>query len=145
MQHVTSSCQQRVQGVCPTGWHVPSDAEWKQMEMAVGMSQSDADNTGDRGTIAAKLSGNTGWTFSSTTNAAGNLSASGRNSSGFSALPAGYYYGSYGGFGDGADFWSATETDSSDAWQRSLYYGNAGVHRSCGTKNFGYSVRCLRD
>ena len=132
-----------VQGICPTGWHVPSDAEWKQMEMAVGMSQSDADNTGYRGTIAAKLSGNTGWTSSSTTNAAGNLSASGRNSSGFSALPAGYF--SYNYFGDCAYFWSATESASSSAWRRRLSYNNAGVSRTNGTKDYGYSVRCLRD
>ena len=134
-----------VQGICPTGWHVPSDAEWKQLEMAVGMSQSDADNTGYRGTIAAKLSGNTGWTSSTNANAAGNLSAPDRNSSGFSALPAGYYLGCYDSFGDYALFWSATEIDSPYAWIRYLLYSNAGVYRYRSNKPFGYSVRCVKD
>ena len=137
-----------VQGICPTGWHVPSDAEWKQMEMAVGMSQSDADTTGYRGTVAAKLSGNTGWTSSSNANAAGNQSAMDRNSSGFSALPAGNYNGFYNGlsgsFGKYADFWSATESDTSYALHRGLEYSNAGVRRSKEGKRSGFSVRCLR-
>ena len=137
----SSSNPSGVQGVCPTGWHVPSDAEWKQMEMAVGMSQSDADNIQYRGNIAAKLSGNTGWTSSTNANAAGNLSAPGRNSSGFSALPASGYYS----FGDYAGFWSATEFDSSLAWLRHLLYNNAGVYRDGNPKGDGYSVRCLRD
>ena len=148
VMHGTSSSSANpsgVQGICPTGWHVPSDAEWKQMEMAVGMSQRDADNTEYRGYIAAKLSGNTGWTSSTNANAAGNLSAPDRNSSGFSALPAGTYYGSYHYFGDLAVFWSATDYDSSYAWLRFLNYNNAGVYRYNYNKNGGYSVRCLRD
>ena len=135
-----------VQGICPTGWHVPSDAEWKQMEMAVGMSQSDADNMGYRGNIAARLCGNTGWTSSSTANAAGNTSATGRNSSGFSALPAGTYHDGYGSFAYNAFFWSATESSSTSAFGRGLGYDKAGVGRGNNyTKNNGYSVRCVRD
>ena len=134
-----------VQGICPTGWHMPSDAEWKQMEMAVGMSQSDADNTGWRGDIAARLCGNTGWTSSSNDNAAGNTSAAGRNSSGFSALPAGYYLGGYGNFGYGANFWSSTEASSTDAYSRYLNYVTSGVYRNGSSKKYGYSVRCLKD
>ena len=134
-----------VQGVCPTGWHVPSDAEWKQMEMAVGMSQSDADNSGYRGNIAAKLSGNTGWTSSNTSNAAGNQSATGRNSSGFSVLPAGYYDSENWIFAGNATLCSTTVNENSRMWIRSLYYDNAGVYRSTGNKAFGYSVRCVKD
>lgn len=135
-----------VQGICPMGWHVPSDEEWKQMERAVGMSQSDANSTGYRGDIAAKLSGNTGWVSSSITNAAGNMSASGRNSSGFSALPAGGGDGdSYSNFGREAFFWSATESDGTKARLRHLSYNNAGVSRGLGTKGKGYSVRCVKD
>ena len=134
-----------VQGICPTGWHVPSDAEWKQMEMAVGMSQSKADGTGYRGNIAARLCGNTGWTSSSYANAAGNTSATGRNSSGFSVLPAGIYDGYYYYFGDAAYFWSATEGNSTYAYRRGLYYNNAGVRRSYTNESYGFSVRCVRD
>ena len=140
-----------VQGICPIGWHVPSDSEWKQMEMEVGMSQSDADNTGSRGDIAAKLSGNTGWRPSSTINAAGNLSAPYRNLSGFSALPAGIFQISCSGIGHFTHFWSATETDTSiawdnsNAWLRGLYYYSAGVDRFYDDKSEGHSVRCLKD
>ncbi|MBQ4434119.1 MAG: T9SS type A sorting domain-containing protein [Bacteroidales bacterium] len=138
-----------VQGICPTGWHVPSDAEWKQMEMAVGMSQSDADTDGYRGDIAARLCGNTGWASSSNANAAGNTLATGRNSSGFSALPAGSYtYGRFGYFGNDATFWSATEAteySSTSAKYRSLNYYYAGVHRGNSSKDNGFSVRCVRD
>ena len=141
----SSAVPSGVQGICPDGWHVPSDAEWKQMEMAVGMSQSDADNTGRRGNIAARLSGNTGWTSSNTENAAGNTLAANRNSSGFSALPAGLYNSSYNYFGTNAYFWSATEYSSDAAYCRYLYYGSAGVYRHYGDKSPGFSVRCVRD
>ncbi|MCQ2280111.1 MAG: fibrobacter succinogenes major paralogous domain-containing protein, partial [Bacteroidales bacterium] len=134
-----------VQGICPTGWHVPSDNEWKQMEMAVGMSQSDANNTGYRGNIAAKLCGNTGWNSSTNANAAGNLNAPDRNSTGFSALPAGYYVSSYLGFGSDAFFWSATEYSSTDAYCRVLCNIKAGVLRRGNSKTHGFSVRCVRD
>ena len=134
-----------VQGICPMGWHVPSDAEWKQMEMALGMSQSDAELLLFRDTIAAKLSGNTGWTSSSNANAAGNLSAPDRNLTGFSALPAGSHGGHEFYFGIDAMFWSATEDDSDYAWERYLYYRNAGVGRHYIQKFYGNSVRCLRD
>ena len=134
-----------VQGICPTGWHVPSDAEWKQMEMAVGMTQNDADSTGYRGDIAARLCGNTGWTASSNANAAGNTYATGRNSFGFSALPAGNYNGSYNDFNNNANFWSATEDSSTTAYNRSLEYNLAGVYRGNDNKYYGYSVRCVRD
>ena len=134
-----------VQGICPTGWHVPSDAEWKQVEIAVGMSQSDADDTGYRGNIAAKLSGNIGWTSSSNANAAGNMSAPNRNSSGFSVLPAGRYYYNYMSFGTDVHFWNTTEYNSSKAWQHTLKHSSAGVGRSDDDKVSGYSVRCVKD
>lgn len=134
-----------VQSVCPTGWHVPSDDEWKQMEMAMGMSQSDADNTMWRGDIAAMLSGDAGWYSSSNSNAAGNLSTTDRNLSGFSALPAGGYNGSYGDFGEYADFWTATERSSSGAWRRGLGYNVSGVYRYENLKSYGFSVRCVKD
>ena len=134
-----------VQGICPSGWHVPSDEEWMQLEMTLGMSQSDANGTGYRGDIAAKLSGNTEWTSSSAANAAGNLSAYGRNSSGFSALPAGNFNGSFNGVGDYAYFWDSSQRSGTLAWGRNLNYGSAGVYRGNDLMSNGYSVRCLRD
>lgn len=134
-----------IQGICPNGWHVPSDAEWKQMEMAVGMSQSDANGTGYRGSIAARLCGNTGWSSSTNANAAGNTSATERNSSGFSALPAGLYKGFYTVFSYEAYFWCVW--NDTEAGRRAMRYTNAGVTRSGGSdmSNRGQSVRCIKN
>ena len=92
-----------IQGACPVGWHVPSDAEWKQLEMTVGMNKNEADSLGWRGKIAAKLSGNEGWKFFSEENTAGNRHSSERNITGFSALPA------CGPFGYSSAFWSTSD------------------------------------
>ena len=148
MQGATSSGANPsgVQGICPTGWHVPSDAEWMQMEMELGMSQSDANKHGDRGNFAVKLSGSTGWTSSTVTNAVGNPSATDRNSTGFSALPAGSYtLDGYGNFGDMVLFWSATAYNDIYAYLRYLGYANVGVYRNPTDKGYGYSVRCLKN
>ncbi len=133
-----------VQGICPDGWHVPSDAEWKQMERYLGMNQYDAESTGFRGDIAAQLCGNTGWQSSAIANAAGNTAAEGRNASGFSALPAGCYNDDYSDFDSVAYFWTVTGNGECCAFKRSLEYDNAGVYRGNGDKSDGYSVRCVR-
>ena len=130
-----------VQGVCPDGWHLPGDAEWKQLEMFLGMSQAEADGTGYRGTDEGgklKENGTTHWN-SPNTGAA--------NSNGFTALPGGYRF-SYGYFyymGYLAYFWSSTEGDSYLAWGRRLDYGSSEVYRYDYYKEYGFSVRCLRD
>lgn len=62
----------------------------------------------------------------------------------FSAVPAGNYNGSYNNFGNNAYFWSATQNNSNNAYNRNLNYNNANVN-SNNNKNNGYSVRCLRD
>ena len=132
-----------IQGVCPTGWHVPSDAEIKELEMYLGMSQAEADATGYRGTNeSSKLAGNASlWSDGALEN------DTEFGASGFQVLPAGHR-GSTGTFhdlGGYANFWSATEYDSSDAWGRSLYYNNSGVSRGSYSKNNGFSVRCVKD
>ena len=127
--------------IAPAGWHVPSDDEWKTLEMYLGMSQSEADGTGRRGTDEGgkmKETGTTHW-YSPNTGAT--------NESGFSALPGGYryYYGYFGGMGYYAGFWSSTEYDSDYAWSWSLDYGNSDVYRYSLYKQGGFSVRCIRD
>lgn len=137
--------QEGGRNICPDGWHVPSDAEWKQLELALGMSETDANSTGWRGSIAAKLSGDTGWTSSSNANAAGDMSAPERNITGFNALPAGardFVFPS--GFGETASFWSATE-ELFDAYYRKLSYDVAGVNRDHTGKDKHFSVRCVKN
>jgi uncharacterized protein (TIGR02145 family) len=127
-----------VQGICPSGWHVPSDSEWKELEMYLGMSQAEADNTEWRGTDeGTKLKSTVGW------NSGGN----GSNTSGFTAIPAGfrYYDGNFGSLGIGAFFWNSTELHSYEANGRLLLYNYTNVYRDTDFKGCGFSVRCVKN
>jgi uncharacterized protein (TIGR02145 family) len=132
-----------VQGVCPTGWHMPSDDEWKQLEMQLGMSQSEADATGYRGTDqGSQLAGNSSlWNSGILENNAQ------FGTSEFTALPGGYRSNYNGSFylGYNGYWWSSTEGNSSNAWYRVLGYNNSEVYRNNNYKSNGFSVRCLKD
>lgn len=127
-------------GICPEGWHIPSTTEWNTMLMAAGVTS---------GHGAGKLVGGNDWPIHTPVaddegDEPGNMAYSERNSSGFSAVPAGYYNGSsY--FGSSAHFWSATQDNRSDAYYRYLDYYSANVGRLYFRKYDGYSVRCVRD
>ncbi len=131
-----------VQGICPTGWHVPSAAEFDQMQAWVGSHTYHCGD--DTSAIAKSLAFATGWNTSTITCAVGNGQTS-NNTTGFSAPSAGYYYGAYNGFGTDAFFCSATEFDSTGVYYRCLYYNNAYVGSYGTSKYYGFSVRCLRD
>ena len=121
-----------------------SDAEWTQLTDYVS-SQSQYVCGEESSYIAKALASTTGWSESVNECAVGN-NFSTNNATGFSALPAGYYYdGGYSNFGDDAYFWSATEGNGSLAYSRSLTYDDANVYRGDYHKNFGFSVRCVRD
>jgi len=123
---------------CPDGWHLPTDNEWKQLEKQLGMSQTDADDTGWRGTDEGKeLKATNGW----------KSNGNGTDSYGFLALPAGYRNcnGTFLNLSYVAYFWSATESNSSRAWIRYLYYDNSDMFRYYRNKDYGFSVRCLKD
>ena len=132
-----------VQGVCPNGWHVPSDAEWTQLTDYV-RSQSKYQCNSNSENIAKALASTSGWETNTEECAIGN-GQSGNNSTGFSAVPAGNYYDSYYNFDRTAFFWSATEYDSNKAYFRGLYYDYANVSRTYNVKYSGYSVRCVRN
>ncbi len=120
-----------VQGVCPTGWHLPSDAEWTELTDYLGGTSVDGGKMKETGTTHWN-SPNTGAT----------------NETGFSALPGGYRYSFDGTFydvGNLGKWWSATEGSSSTAWLRYLDYDNAEASRYYGYKSYGFSVRCVRD
>jgi uncharacterized protein (TIGR02145 family) len=134
--------------IAPAGWHVPTDEEWKQLEMYLGMSQIQADDTNQRGTDEGgklKEAGTTHW-YSPNTGAT--------NESGFTALPGGHR-SCYGSFMDTeigrvAYFWSSTVSDYEGEWFRILDYGGSSVSRYYFYNNFygklfGLSVRCVQD
>jgi len=132
--------QSGVQGVCPDGWHMPSDSAWKELEIHLGMSQSDADDIGNRGTDEGeklKEIGTTHWV--SNNNAT--------NESGFTALPGGSRYdnGSFNGIGYNAYFWSTTENSTYNAWYRKLGFDYSSIIRYANEKESGHSVRCIKD
>ena len=134
-------------GICPAGWHLPSDAEWTQLENYVG-SQSEYTCSGNSNYIAKALASTEGWNSYSGECYPGDQSVTANNATGFSAVPAGYCSGSsFYNAGSGAYFWSATQYASYPdyAYDRRLYYDSAYVLRSTKYKFSGYSVRCLRD
>ena len=134
--------QQGVKGICPSGWHIPTDDELKILEGTVdsqyGVGDPEWNGIGVRGFDACfHLKSTAGWY--------GN--GNGDDSFGFTALPGGYrtYYGSFGGLGNYADFWSSTESNGSHAWGRSLGYDYDKVLRGYSNKTNGFSARCLQD
>ena len=140
----SSSNPSGVQGVCPDGWHLPSDDEWKELEMHLGMSQSDADNTGARGTNeGSKLAGNASlWNNGDLKN------NSEFATSNFSCLPGGSRRGSDGlfGFMGHEGYWlSATEDSNNKAWNRYLGAWNSEISRYSYNKSGGDSIRCIKD
>ena len=134
-----------VQGVCPNGWHVPSDAEWSQLtDYCSGHTECVCSGSGDY--IAKSLAADHDWQITTGECAVGN-DLSSNNASGFSALPAGFYPGTQTSYGEYASFWSATESveDFGSAYDRSLYYGHATVSRNVHHKYGAQSVRCLKN
>lgn len=132
-----------VQGICPNGWHVPSDAEWQELEMTLGMTTVEANATGSRGSHSEgrKLK-ETNEAFLWATSSNG-----GTNISGFTALPGSYRddIGNWGSITVQVNFWSSTESSSPYAWFRSLIYDDASVTRFESDEAYGFSGRCLKD
>ncbi|NQT27307.1 Ig-like domain-containing protein [candidate division KSB1 bacterium] len=130
--------------IAPEGWHVPTDEEWKQLEMYLGMSQFEADDIFYRGTNeGSKLADNASlWSDG----ALKNNSVFGE--SGFSALPGGCHHFTgnfFGGMGFSAYFWSSTSAHSLNAWGRKLYDRNSEVYRYSTSIQDESSVRLVRD
>ena len=116
--------------VCPTGWHVPTDAEWTVL----------TDYLGGASIAGGKIKevGTTSWESP-------NIEAT--NISLFTGLPGGDRYndGSYNNVGYNGYWWSSTEYGTSSAWSRSLSLINGNAYRGSANKGNGFSVRCLRD
>ena len=131
------------QGICPVGFHIPTDAEWKVLESNVdshyGLGVPEWDGIVFRGFDAgAHLKSTTGWCSD----------GNGDDYSGFTALPCGDRNNSIGSFdylGYYGCFWSSSESGTSNAWTRHLDYNNDGVYRNDDYQTYGFSVRCLQD
>jgi len=118
-----------IRGVCPIGWHVPSDVDWLALTNYLGGEDVAGGKLKETGTTHW-LSPNTGAT----------------NETGFSALPGAYRlsHGVFEAIGSRGDWWSSTESDATAAWKISIGYLKITLSIYDWPKNYGQSVRCLR-
>ena len=134
-----------VQGICPTGWHVPSHAEWIQLTEYVS-SRSVFSCDGNSNHIAKSLASAEGWNSDYHQCTVGNNQGA-NNATGFCAFPAGQCNGETTYFNGGyvTRFWSSTATTSGNKWMCSLGYNSTYVWQNPEPPYCGFSVRCLRD
>jgi len=116
--------------VCPSGWHLPSDAEWTTLTNYVE-SQGGCSNC-----AGMRLKATSGWS-----------SGNGSDDHGFSALPGGNGRsdGSFSNVGNYGSWWSANENNSNDAYSRIMYYNYESTYRYNYLKTNLFSVRCVQD
>ena len=140
----SNSIPSGVQGICPTGWHVPSNQEWSSL---IAYSSQPRYCCGAGIILADSI----GWYSTDY--------SSGTNETGFSANPAGRAYDSYTAWGwsndisygewtyfkSRAHYWTSTERNNYDAFRPMFYYQDPNVNEGSERKTMGFSVRCLRD
>ncbi len=136
-------------GLCPVGWHVPSDNDWKELELFLGMPLKKFEKFGTRGAkqnIAGKMKatgnlkdGSGLWM---------NYDKDANNETGFSGLPGGVRMqsGKYSYLGEAGSWWTSTNIIKSPrySWYRLLDF-NRRIYRDAIFMGMGYSVRCLKD
>lgn len=125
--------------IAPIGWHVPTEEEWQELESFLGISQTELNTRGWRGTDeGSKLKAANGW----------HGDGNGTNESGFTALPTGYRANMSGYFeGEGIRTYlaSSTKYSSNTFLCRALAYYKSTIYRSNLGVKFGFSVRCIKD
>ena len=148
VMHGTSSSDTNpsgVQGVCPDGWHLPSNAEWTQL-IDYMSSVPAYQCSGGSENIAKALASTEGWLASSITCGVGN-NLTANNASGFSALPLGYYIEGYFTFGREAAFWSASSSVFTlhDSTVSEMILSESELVSDWDDVVMNTSVRCLRN
>jgi uncharacterized protein (TIGR02145 family) len=142
----SSTCSDDIQtkhrGVCPSGWHIPSNAEWDQLfHFADG---TDTDNTltkpYDSPTAGKYLKAASGWN-------SGTSNGNGKDTYGFTALPGGNGKSgsNFNNVGNNGHWWSSNESSSNNAHRKNIHYYMDYAYGSNGDKDFLFSVRCVQD
>ena len=134
-----------IQGICPSGWHVPSNAEWERLgNFVASIPKNCCDSSGYN--IAKSLASTLYWSNSSYACAPGNQSET-NNASRFAAYPVGWSTGSYcTSFGGAATFWSTSLSYYSwEVYSRVISSDGAGFTYDHWSKSYGCSVRCVMD
>ncbi len=136
----------RVRGICPEGWHVPGDSEWTALENFLIVSGYNCDSTINADKTAKALASRNYWKISTNICSPGN-SPENNDKSGFSALSGGRRdsNGIFSSMSSNGYWWSAREGSSADAWFHNLNYYFDYFSRYHFSKDYGLSVRCLRD
>lgn len=124
--------------ICPSGWHVPSEAEWVQLFSYVG-SQPHFACGGDSANVVKALSSPIGWKAANGVCSPGFVTIA-NNATGFSAMPAGLFYGKFWEFGGYATFVSSSKSTLS-----LNYYATEPEYDHEFYASYAFSVRCLRD
>jgi uncharacterized protein (TIGR02145 family) len=128
-----------IQGICPCGWHIPTDEEWINLEKFLGVDLFELEGIGLRGNnfIGYQLKAKYGW----------NNKGNGIDSVGFSAFPAGEVFSGMGFLHEGerATFWTSSSGLFGSAWTRSIYCCEFGIVRIERDKMDGFSLRCVKD
>ena len=127
-----------VRGVCPKGWHVPSDKEWDLLKQTLNNTSSYKCGN----SVVAALCKPGVWTNSSATCTPGYSNTPTLNASGFSAVPSGTYYNSLEGVGTRGTMWTAT--DSGSIYPFGITSSSTSFYSSSSVKQAAISVRCLR-
>jgi uncharacterized protein (TIGR02145 family) len=133
---------QGAQGICPQGWHIPTDEEWKTLEGAVdsqyGIGDQIWDEIGYRGYDAGKnLRTTSGWKWPG---------YPGSDLFGFSGLPGGHFdQGFFNLIGENGDWWTSTNSSNNEAFKHMLFSLSYAVNRMYNYTDYGFSVRCLKD
>jgi len=122
--------------ICPTGYHVSSDADWKKLEIYCGMSKDIAEKSSVRGTTEGqKLKSKSLW-----------IDGNGTDEHDFTALPSGYRYaGEFKYLGKQGYWWTSTIKEENDIWNRIIYNTKPQIMRHWNNKNCGFSLRCVMD
>lgn len=115
--------------LCPSGWHVPSIEEWRELSRSLG----DSAKAGSK----IKEAGTDHWLPPNNAN----------NSSGFNALPSGirYFEGTFSSIQTYTGIWSSTQVAQGDIWCAGLYYAESSLSLNHKNKKYGFSVRCIKD
>ena len=140
----SSSNPSGVQGICPKGWHLPSDAEWIQMFQYVGSNEY-YQCGGDSANIIKALASPIGWVnnYGFSNECYPTINPQFNNVTGFSAVPSGIYYGKCFGFGDYAFY---TSTTKQDGYFLGYYLNNSQPQKDSHVQiSDAVTVRCLRD
>jgi uncharacterized protein (TIGR02145 family) len=133
--------------LCPTGWHVPTDAEWSAMENYLMINGFNYDGTTSGNKLAKSMARTTNWSSSTVTGAVGNSDyPSKRNQAGFAALPGGYRSsdGTYYTLLLDGNWWSTTLASATAAYRRNIDYNTSSEIRSTFDQTYGISVRCIQ-